>query len=94
MLQLRPYVSADRAALQWIAFGSNPFNALVPLYANVREAPAYLENTTTHVTSDNFYWANRIAGALADAAYGASLAHVERYQEALQSRCARPRPRV
>ena len=88
MLQLRPYVSADRAALQWIAFGSNPFNALVPLYANVREAPAYLENTTTHVTSDNFYWANRIAGALADAAYGASLAHVERYQEALQSRCA------
>ena len=88
VLQLRPYVPAERAALQWIAFGSNPFNALVPLYANVSEAPAYFEDTTTRVTSENFYWANRLVGALADAAYGASLAHVERYQEALTSRCA------
>ena len=88
VLQLRPYVPAERAALQWIAFGSNPFNALVPLYANVSEAPVYFEDTTTRVTSENFYWANRLVGALADAAYGASLAHVERYQEALTSRCA------
>ncbi|OUO34341.1 C69 family dipeptidase [Olsenella sp. An290] len=88
VLQLRPYVDAGRAALQWVAYGSNVFNALVPLYANVDETPAYLENTGTRVTSENFYWANRLVGALADAAYGACLPHVERYQEALTSRCA------
>ena len=88
VLQLRPYVPAERAALQWVAYGSNAFNALVPLYANVTETPAYLEDTTTRVTSENFYWANRLVGALADAAYGACLPHVERYQESLASRCA------
>ena len=88
VLQLRPDVPAERAALQWVAYGSNAFNALVPLYANVTETPAYLEDTTTRVTSENFYWANRLVGALADAAHGACLPHVERYQEALTSRCA------
>lgn len=88
VLQLRPYVPAERAALQWISLGSNAFNALVPFYANVDETPAYLENTTTRVTTESFYWANRLVGALADAAYGACLPHVERYQEALTSRCA------
>lgn len=88
VLQLRPDVPTERAALQWVAYGSNAFNALVPLYANVTETPAYLEDTTTRVTSENFYWANRLVGALADAAHGACLPHVERYQEALTSRCA------
>ena len=88
VLQLRPYVPAERAALQWVAYGSNAFNALVPLYANVSETPAYFKDTTTRVTSENFYWANRLVGALSDAAYGACLPHVERYQESLTSRCA------
>ena len=88
VLQLRPYVAPERAALQWIAYGSNAFNALVPLYANVAETPSYFEDTTTRVTSENFYWANRLVGALADAAYGACLPHVERYQEALTARCS------
>ena len=51
--------------------------------------PAYLADTTTRVTTDSFYWANRLVAALADAAYGACLPHVERYQERLTSRaCA------
>lgn len=87
VLQLRPDVAPERAALQWVAYGSNAFNALVPLYANVEQTPAYLEDTTIRVTSENFYWANRLVAALADAAYGACLPHVERYQEALTSRC-------
>ena len=88
VLQLRPGVAPERAALQWIAYGSNAFNALVPLYASVTEAPAYVEDTTTRVTSESFYWATRLVGALADAAYGACLPHVERYQQALPARCA------
>ncbi len=88
VLQLRPYVDASRAALQWISLGSNVFNALVPFYAGVTKTPDYLANTTTTVTTDSFYWANRLVAALADAAYGACLPHVERYQEHLTSRCA------
>ena len=88
VLQLRPYVDASRAALQWISLGSNAFNALVPFYAGVTETPDYLANTTTKVTTDSFYWANRLVAALADAAYSACLPHVERYQERLTSRCA------
>ena len=88
VLQLRPYVDASRAALQWVSLGSNAFNALVPFYANVTGTPAYLADTTTHVTTDSFYWANRLVAALADAAYAACLPHVERYQERLTSRCA------
>lgn len=87
VLQLRPYEPESRRALQWIALGSNAFNALVPFYANVDRTPSYLENTTTRVTSENFYWANRLVGALADAAYGACLPHVERYQQALPATC-------
>ena len=83
VLQLRPYEPAATRALQWVSLGSNAYNALVPLYANVGRTPAYLEDTTTRVTSENFYWANRIIGALADGARTGCVPHVERYQEAL-----------
>ena len=49
--------------------GSNPFNALVPFFTNVREAPEYLANTTARVSTDSFYWANRLIAALADARF-------------------------
>ena len=83
VLQLRPYEPAATRALQWVSLGSNAYNALVPFYANVGRTPAYLEDTTTRVTSENFYWANRIIGALADGARTGCVPHVERYQEAL-----------
>ena len=88
VLQLRPYVDERRAALQWVSLGSNAFNALVPFYARVTTTPAYLASTNTQVSTESFYWANRLVAALADAAYGACLPHVERYQERLTSRCA------
>ena len=55
----------------------------MPFYANVDVTPAYLEDTTTRVTSENFYWANRIISALADGCRRETAAHIERYQEAL-----------
>ena len=66
---------------QWIAYGSNPFNTLVPFYPNVNETPKYLEDTTTRVTSENFYWENRIIAALCDAAFAETSNAIERYQE-------------
>ena len=81
VLQIRPYVPAPLACVQWMSFGSNVFNALVALYANVEEFPAYLSNTTERVTSENFYWANRLIGALADVRFHETGAKVESYQE-------------
>lgn len=81
VLQLRPYVPEAWRAVQWMAFGSNPFNALVPFYANVNELPEYLGNTTARVTSESFYWANRLIAALADARFHENAAAVESYQE-------------
>lgn len=83
LTQLRPYVPAEIMGLEWIAEGSNAFNAFVPMYANVDRAPEYLACTDGHVTTDSFYWANRIIGALADAHFPECASWIERYQNAM-----------
>ena len=81
VIQMRPYAPVAYRCLQWIAFGSNPFNALVPFYTNVDTTPAYLDDTTARVTTENFYWANRVIAALADAHFPDNQAAIGRYQE-------------
>lgn len=81
VMQIRPYRPQVNRAVQWIAYGSNPFNTLVPFYPNVGSTPKYLEDTTTRVTSENFYWENRIIAALCDANFADTSNAVERYQE-------------
>lgn len=83
VLQLRPYVPEACCAVQWMAYGSNPFNALTPFYANICHTPGYLANTTQTVTTESFYWANRLIAALADAHFRLCAAHIERYQQAV-----------
>ncbi len=84
-LQLRPYVPAEIAAVEWLAFASNAFNTFVPFYANVNLTPAYLADTTGEVDSNNFYWASRLIGALADGDYSRCIPHIEHYQTAVMS---------
>ena len=86
VLQVRPYAPEESRCIQWMAFGSNPFNALVPLYANVDGFPEYLSNTTDRVTTESFYWSNRLVAALADARFHENAAHIERYQEKMGGR--------
>lgn len=81
VVEIRPDVDDRYAAIQWLAFGSNVFNALVPFYANVTTTPEYLSNTTAQVTTESFYWANRIIAGLADAHFHECQADIERYQE-------------
>ncbi|MGO5433190.1 C69 family dipeptidase [Bifidobacterium thermophilum] len=81
VMQIRPYRPQSNRAIQWIAYGSNPFNTLVPFFPNVDTTPKYFEDTTTRVTSENFYWENRIIAALCDAAFSDTANAVERYQE-------------
>ena len=81
VMQIRPYRPQADRAIQWMAYGSNPFNTLVPFYANVDSTPAYLADTTTRVTTENFYWANRVIAALCDGAFADTANAVERYQQ-------------
>ena len=57
VMQIRPYRPQVNRAVQWIAYGSNPFNTLVPFFPNVDSTPKYLEDTTTRVTSE-LKWAD------------------------------------
>ncbi len=86
-LQIRNGVAKENAAIEWVAFGSNPFNAFVPLYTNVSRLPAYFTNATLDVDSHNFYWASRLIGALADAHYNTTAPVIQRYELAVASQC-------
>lgn len=81
VMQIRPYRPESCRSIQWMAYGSNPFNTLVPFYANVRTLPEYVADTTTRVTTENFYWVNRIIGVMADAHFADCMPHIYRYQE-------------
>lgn len=61
--------------------------ALVPIYTNCTKVPEYIGNTTLQVNTNNFYWANRLIGAIADPHHDTTIVSVERYQEALESAC-------
>ena len=86
MVQIRPDLPEACRALQWLAFGSNAFNAIVPFYPNVSHTEEYLGSTTGKVTTDNWYWTSRLIAALADASFGKSQFHIERYTFAVQSK--------
>ena len=79
--QIRNELPDEIRAIEWICFGPNPFNVVVPFYTNTNKVPTYLSNTTTTVNTNNFYWANRLIGALTDAHYNTSIIHIERYQD-------------
>lgn len=83
LTQLRADAPAERMALEWVAFGSNAFNAMVPFYANVETTPDYFSYGEKEVSTGSFYWANRLIAALADAHYPECAAHIERYQNAV-----------
>ena len=69
--------------LEWICFGSTTFDALLPVYPNVPRMPDYLSKVTLDASTENFYWASRMIGALADASYNSSAQLIERYQDAV-----------
>lgn len=62
------------------------FNAFVPFYTNVEKTPEYLAVTDAEPDSNQFYWANRLIGTLADAHFGACANLIERYQNKVGAR--------
>ena len=83
LVQIRPYMPEPLKVLQWLAVGSNVFNAMIPVYPHVDKMPEYLSKAYVKPTTESFYWVNRIIGALADAHYYENQSNIERYQAAV-----------
>ena len=81
ILQLRPNRPQETTGIQWLCYGSMPFNTAVPFFTQVDTTPDYFANTTEKVTTDSFYWTNRIIAGLADAHYSHHVGDLEDYQE-------------
>ncbi|MCR5743523.1 MAG: C69 family dipeptidase [Lachnospiraceae bacterium] len=81
--QIRDNVPSEISGVEWIMFGSNAFNAAVPVYANVHSMPKYLSNVTLNTSTENLYWSTRLIGALVDPVYAKGIQEIERYQEAV-----------
>ena len=86
ILQIRDYVDKKLSSIEWVGFACNIFNTLIPVYTNVNKVPTYLNNTTEKVSTNNFYWVNRIISCLVDSHYQTSIIHIERYQESTMAK--------
>ncbi len=80
LTQMRPYVPAELAGVEWISMGSNTFNAFAPFYGCVTKTPEYLSNTDAKVSTDSFYWSNRLIAAMADPYFNHCQIFIERYR--------------
>ena len=86
ILQIRPYVNDLIKGVEWVAFGSNAFNSMTPIYPNTSVIPSYFNNTTLEVNTNNYYWNMRLIASLSDAHFKSSAIFIERYQKAVASK--------
>ncbi len=85
LTQIRPYVHDKIKSLEWIAVGSCAFNVFLPQYARVDDSPKYLKDVSPEVSTENFYWQNRLIGALADPHYNEAMVWIDRYQNKMSA---------
>ena len=57
------------------------------MFSAVTKIPVYFSNTKKEISTDSFYWQNRLIAAMADASYQKSRFHIERYQGSVQAKC-------
>jgi len=84
--QIRPDAPEAIRGVEWVCFGSTVFDALLPVYPNVKDMPKYLRDVTLDVSTENFYWGSRLIGALVDPCYASAIQIIERYQNAVFTR--------
>ena len=84
--QIRPDAPEAVRGLEWICFGSTAFSPMLPVYPNVPKMPAYLSGVSLDVSTENYYWASRLIGALADHDYPSCIQQIERFENAVMTR--------
>ena len=83
---IRGYMPDKLKSLEWVGVGSGVFNAYIPQYSRVSDTPDYLKKVDDNVTTDSFYWTNRLIAALADPHYDKAVVWVERYQNLMAAK--------
>ena len=86
LTQIRPYMPDEIKSVEWIAVGSCAFNAFMPQYSRVNDSPKYIKDVKEEVSTDNFYWSNRLIGALADPHYSEAMVWIDRYQNKMAAK--------
>ena len=81
--EIRPFAKEELKSIFWLAYGSNVFNAFAPVFTNVDKIPSYYSNATRTVSTESFYGASRLLGALSDPHFNVNTIHIERYQDAV-----------
>lgn len=84
-MQIRGDVPDVHRSVMWVSFGSGPFNAVAPFYANVTDTPAYLRDTPAEPSTDSYYWSIRMIAAMADPHYIECSNAIEQYAEDVRS---------
>lgn len=69
ILQLRNDVPKEIAGIQWLAYGPNSFNMVVPFYTNVNDTPVSYRDVTTDFELHDMYWLSCLTALLGDTNY-------------------------
>ena len=86
LVQIRSNLPDELKSIEWFSYSSNVFNAIVPLYINVNTIPKYYASSETKVTTDSFYWVNRLIAAICDKNYMDTSNTCERYQNLIANK--------
>lgn len=65
ILQIRNHVPEGIAGVQWLAFGPNTFNSMVPFYTNITTTPASFQ-TGPKFDLNKIFWLNKLTAQLGD----------------------------
>ena len=81
ILQIRNGVDPRISGVQWLAFGPNTVNAVVPFYTNIQETPQHYCDTKTTFDIQDIYWLNHTIMAIADQHYQKVESMIEDFAE-------------
>ena len=86
LTQIRGSMPDEIKSVEWIAVGSCAFNAFIPQYSRVDDSPKYIKEVNEEVTTESFYWSNRLIAALADPHYSEAMVWIDRYQNKMAAK--------
>ena len=66
--------------------GSCAFNSFIPQYSRASDTPKYLKEVKDEVTTESFYWSNRLIAALADPHYKEAMVWIDNYQNKMAAK--------
>ncbi len=69
ILQVRNHVPKELAGVQWLAFGANTFNHVVPFYTAISDTPACYRDAKGEYDPTNMYWLSATTAMLGDSNY-------------------------